>query len=93
MQLRFKEGEIQKGKTGPKRHGEGGTCFFTDIITSLLKIESVIIFYTCLGPDERSTQSRHAKVGKTGKQNIAIQDNPPAAEGGPENFLVAKLVI
>jgi len=30
MQLRFKEGEIQKGKTGPKRHGEGGTCFFTD---------------------------------------------------------------
>ncbi|XP_066346940.1 uncharacterized protein [Miscanthus floridulus] len=64
MQLRFKEGEIQKGKTGPKHHG----------------------------PDERSTQSRHAKVGKTGKQNIAIQDNPPAAEEGPENFLVAKLV-
>jgi hypothetical protein len=33
LQLRFKEGERerQKGMTGPKRHGEGGTCFFTEI--------------------------------------------------------------
>ncbi|KXG27119.1 uncharacterized protein LOC110436590 [Sorghum bicolor] len=44
------------------------------------------------GSDGRSTPSRHAKVGKTGKQNIAIQDKLPAAEGRPENFLVTKLV-
>jgi hypothetical protein len=36
MQVCFNEGETQKGNTVPKHHGEGGTCFFTDIITSLL---------------------------------------------------------